>query len=127
MRGTWLLESTDQVVRLICMWMEVKPVIERTRDEDEAGEVDCEAEREDDGEPDVAQGADGTGSEMARLLGPPLVLGAPEPELEGGVGCGALAERGLRWGALAPGGDRSARRRLRGPCVSTRAGLVGSM
>ena len=61
------------------MWMEVKPVIERTRDEDEAGEVDCEAEREDDGEPDVAQGADGAGSEVARLLGPPLVLSEPEP------------------------------------------------
>ena len=73
------------------MWMEMKPVIERTRNEVEASEVDYEAEQEDDGEPDVAQGADGTGSEVARLLGPPLVLGAPEPELEGGVGCGALA------------------------------------
>ena len=73
------------------MWMEVKPVIERTRNEVEASEVDYEAEQEDGGEPDVAQGADGAGSEVARLLGPPLVLGAPEPELEGGVGCGALA------------------------------------
>ena len=61
------------------MWMEVKPVIERTRNEVEASEVDYEAERGDDGEPDVAQGADGTGSEVARLLGPPLVLGEPEP------------------------------------------------
>ena len=95
--------ATDQAVWLIGMWMEVKPAIETTESEDEAGEVDCEAEQGDDGEPDVAQGADGAGSEMARLLGPPLVLGAPEPGLEGGFGCGALAERGLRWGALAPG------------------------
>ena len=104
MRGTWLLESTDQVVRLICMWMEVKPVIERTRDEDEAGDVDCEAEREDDGEPDVAQGADGAGSEVARLLGPPLVLGAPEPELEGGFGCGGTGRTRLTVGFSCPRG-----------------------
>ena len=68
-----------------------EPASETTENEVEAGEVDCEAEQGGDGEPDVAQGADGTGSEVARLLGPPLVLGAPEPELEGGVGCGALA------------------------------------
>ena len=61
------------------MWMEMKPVIERTRNEVEASEVDYEAERGDDGEPDVAQGADGTGSEVARLLGLPLVLSEPEP------------------------------------------------
>ena len=119
--------ATVQDEAPIGMRLEVKPASETTENEVEAGVVDCEAEQGGDGGPDVAQGADGAGSEVARLLGPPLVLGAPEPELEGGVGCGALAERGLRWGALAPGGDRSARRRLRGPCVSTRAGLVGSM
>ena len=119
--------ATVQDEAPIGRWLEVKPASETTESEVAAGEVDCEAEQGGDGGPDVAQGADGAGSEVARLLGPPLVLGAPEPELEGGVGCGALAERGLRWGALAPGGDRSARRRLRGPCVSTRAGLVGSM
>ena len=95
--------ATVQDERPIGRWLEVKPASETTRNEVEAGEVDCEAEQGGDGEPDVAQGADGTGSEVARLLGPPLVLGAPEPELEGGVGCGALAECGLRWGALAPG------------------------
>ena len=95
--------ATVQDEAPIGMLLEMKPASETTEDGAEAGEVDCEAEQEDDGEPDVAQGADGAGSEMARLLGPPLVLGAPEPGLEGGFGCGALAERGLRWGALAPG------------------------
>ena len=95
--------ATVQDEAPIGRWLEVKPASEATESEVEAGEVDCEAEQGGDGEPDVAQGADGAGSEVARLLGPPLVLGAPEPELEGGVGCGALAERGLRWGALAPG------------------------
>ena len=95
--------STDQAVWLIGRWMSVQPDMQMRMDDDEAGEAEDEAEQGDDGEPDVAQGADGAGSEMARLLGPPLVLGAPEPGLEGGFGCGALAERGLRWGALAPG------------------------
>ena len=36
--------ATDQAVMLIGMWMEVKPAIETTESEDEAGEVDCEAE-----------------------------------------------------------------------------------
>ena len=83
--------ATVQDEAPIGRWLEVKPASETTKNEVEAGEVDCEAEQGGDGEPGVAQGADGAGSEVARLLGPPLVLGAPEPELEGGVGCGALA------------------------------------
>ena len=79
--------ATVQDEAPIGMWLEVKPASKTTENEVEAGEVDYEAEQGGDGGPDVAQGADGAGSEVARLLGPPLVLGAPEPELEGGVGC----------------------------------------
>ena len=71
--------ATVQDEAPIGRWLEVKPASETTESEIAAGEVDCEAEQGGDGEPDVAQGADGAGSEVARLLGPPLVLSEPEP------------------------------------------------
>ena len=71
--------ATVQDEAPIGMRLEVKPASETTESEVEAGEVDCEAEQGGDGEPGVAQGADGAGSEVARLLGPPLVLSEPEP------------------------------------------------
>ena len=96
--------ATVQDEASIGMWLKMKPANETTRNEVEAGEVDCEAEQGGDGGPDVAQGADGAGSEVARLLGPPLVLGAPEPELEGGVGCGGTGRTRLTVGFSCPRG-----------------------